>query len=256
MSVYDALAPFYDALNDDVDYVAIESGVLTLAERYAERELCDAVELGCGTGSFTERLAARGFSVTGIDVSDAMLAEARAKKTLARATLIRADARDPLGESVADLVVSTQDTVSHLVGQRDLYRCFSSVAAALRPGGVFVFDVNTPYRVREVYGSNAFILEEKDVVCVWQNEYRARDCTALFRVSAFRDRGDGLWERSDGETRERGRSERAIRSALSRAGLEPVFYGSAWDLGPVTGTTERAAVAAVKRKSQSEASDV
>ena len=246
-SVYDALAPVYDLFNGDADYTEIESCVLTLAERFAERKIRAVTDLGCGTGALTERLAFHFPDVRGVDVSDGMLEAARRREGCRNVAFLNKDAREGLGASRDDLVVSTQDTVSHFVTRGDLDLVLSSVAKAPRVGGASVFDVNTPYRMKEVYGCNSFVFEEDGAVCVWQNEYRASDCSVAFRVTSFTGREDGLWERSDGETRERGWSKRTLFSALRAQGLDPLYYGSAWDLGEVKPDTERAVIAAIKR---------
>ncbi len=245
-SVYDALGAAYDLFERDTDYGAIEDGVLSLAERFGDGGIRSVLDLGCGTGKLSGMLAARGYDVTGLDSSVEMLAAASAKEECRGVFFITGDVRRFELPGSVDAVTATQDVISHLTDTRSLRACFSRVSDALRPGGVFVFDVNTPHRIKNVYGDNVFVFEEDGVMCVWQNEFRARDCTAAFYVTVFREEG-GAWERSDGFARERGWSKRTLFSALSGSGLEPVFCGSAWDLGDVRSDTERAAIAAVKR---------
>ena len=144
-------------------------------------------------------------------------------------------------------VVSTQDTVSHLLTPQSLRKCFSCVSGALLPGGVFVFDVNTAYKMKEVYGDRTFVLEDEDSYTVWENEYLPSGPGVEFRVTVFTETETGTWRRDDGVTRERAWSPRSISNALRETGLEPVFTASAWDLGTVGDETERIVFAAVKK---------
>ncbi len=243
-SCYDALSSVYDVLNGDVDYDGIAGAVGSLLSRYGG-EVRSVLDLGCGTGPLTERLAGR-YSVTALDVSSDMLAAAAARSGCRNVFFIRGDMRRFRLIGAVDAAVSTQDSISHLTRREDLVRCFSSVAEALRPGGAFVFDVNTEYRMREIYGDNTFVLEEDGVVAVWRNEYDAKSKRVTFRVTVFKETPSGLWERDDGETRERGWSVRSIRSALAGAGFGTALVASAWDLGEPTETTERLVFVAVK----------
>ncbi|MBR7032940.1 MAG: hypothetical protein IKI03_04845, partial [Clostridia bacterium] len=120
-------------------------------------------------------------------------------------------------------------------------------AGALSPGGIFVFDVNTAYKMREIYGDNTFVLEDEDSFTVWENEYLPAGPGVEFRVTVLTGTASGLWERDEGVTRERGWSPRSVANALREAGLEPVFTASAWDLGTVGDETERIVFAAIKK---------
>ena len=124
--------------------------------------------------------------------------------------------------------------------------CFSCVSDALAPGGVFIFDVNTAYRMKEEYGDSVFVLEDGDSYTVWENEYLPRGPGVEFRVTVFRKKGD-LWEREDGCSRERGWSVRSIEDALRKAGLDPVLCASAWDMAEICGETGRIAFVALKK---------
>ena len=246
-SCYDALSPVYDRFNGDVDYGAIAAVVGSLFKRFSKKKVVSVLDLGCGTGPLTERLVKSGYSVTGLDISTDMLAEASARAGCRGAFFVRGDMRKFALPEPVDAVVSTQDSVSHLTTPQALRGCFSCVAAALRPGGVFVFDVNTAYKMREVYSDRVFILEDGDTYTVWENEYLPRGPGVEFRVTVFRENGAGTWERTDGVTRERGWSPRSVGNALRESGLELVLTASAWDLGTVGEKTERIVFAAVKR---------
>jgi SAM-dependent methyltransferase len=104
------------------------------------------LELGCGTGRVAIPLAQAGYHVTGIDISDAMLAEAREKSARegAAVTWVRADVRDfDLGQRFA-LVIFPANALLHLLHLEDLEACLASVRRHLTPEGRFAFDVFVP----------------------------------------------------------------------------------------------------------------
>ncbi len=248
-SCYDALSPVYDRFNGDVDYAKIAGVITGLLKRFSKKKIKTVLDLGCGTGPLTEQLALGGYSVTGLDISPDMLALASARRGCAagKTLFVRGDMRDFTLPEPVGAVVSTQDTVSHLLTPQSLRKCFSCVAGALTPGGVFVFDVNTAYKMKEVYSDRTFVLEDEDSYTVWENEYLPAAPGVEFRVTVFTETASGLWQRDDGVTRERGWSPRSVSNALRESGLEPVFTASAWDLGTVGDDTERIVFAAVKK---------
>ena len=249
-SCYDALSPVYDRFNGDVDYAAIADAVCALFGKFSKKKIKTVLDLGCGTGPLTEQLVRRGYAVTGLDISEDMLALASARRGCGggkKATFVRGDMRkfslpEPVGAAV-----STQDAVSHMLTPQSLRKCFSCVAKALSPGGVFVFDINTAYKMKEVYGDRTFILEDEDSYTVWENGYLPAGPGVEFRVTVFTRTSAGLWRRDEGVTRERGWSPKSVANALRESGLEPVFTASAWDLGTVGEETERIVFAAVKK---------
>ena len=69
-----------------------------------------------------------------------------------------------------DTCVCTQDSLNHLIDEAELQKTFDAVSKSLSSGGLFIFDVNTPYKHREVLGNKDFVLEAENVLCAWQNE--------------------------------------------------------------------------------------
>jgi SAM-dependent methyltransferase len=148
---YESFAAFYDAVQGTraahADYVA------QLVERYRPGA-GSVLELACGTGSVLARLRDR-YEVTGVDLSPEMLAIARQK--LPEVDLVEADmSRARLGRHF-DAVLCVYDSINHLLSFRRWEATFATARVHLRPGGVFVFDVNTPARL-------AWLSEQQPVV--------------------------------------------------------------------------------------------
>lgn len=75
---YTSLASVYDRLNG-VDYVKVADHIERQFEKFAAKKPESVLDLACGTGSLTVELAARGYDMTGVDISEEMLSEARFK---------------------------------------------------------------------------------------------------------------------------------------------------------------------------------
>jgi hypothetical protein len=131
--------------------------------------------------------------------------------------------------------------------------CLRCVHLYLAPGGLLVFDVNSPYKFAHTYGNNAYILEDEDedgraVFCGWQNEYDPESRLCKFYLSLFAEGEDGAYIRSDEEQTERCFDEAELTAALDTAGFDLCGIYSDFDFSPVTKTTERWYVVARTRK--------
>ena len=249
MKSYEALAAVYDALGEDIDYKGF-ADFYEASFQKAGLTPSLVLDLGCGTGKMTVELAKRGYDMIGIDGSAEMLSHAMERKydeELPSVLLLQQDMRDFELYGTVDAVVSTLDCVNYLTGDGDLDRCFSLVHNYLNPNGIFLFDVNTPYKFKHVFGNNAYILENEDCYCGWQNEYDEQSGLCRFYLSVFEQTENG-WARTDEEQCERCYDENELRDALTRAGFTDVaFYGDTAHGAP-TAETERWFISAICKK--------
>lgn len=145
MDAYHALAASYDRLTNDVDYAAVVAfyGEILAAEGLRPRT---AVDLACGTGSVSALLAARGLSVTGVDMSQEMLTMAWDKTCGMenRPFFVCQKLQDLHLPRGVDLAVCALDSLDYITDPADCAKAIRQVYRALNPGGIFIFDVNTP----------------------------------------------------------------------------------------------------------------
>ncbi len=254
MKSYEALAKVYDKLNGEVDYAAIAAFYEKVFSCYGiTPEL--VLDLGCGTGSMTLELAARGYDMIGVDASAEMLTKAYERmysRGQGGILFLQQDMRSFELYGTVGAVVSTLDCVNYLTGDGDIDRCFALVHNYLDPDGVFVFDVNTPYKFKHVYGDNAYILEEEDgsAYCGWQNDYDEQSGLCRFLLSVFAEEKDGRYTRADEEQTERCYGRETLIAALEKAGFADIcFYGDT-DLGAPHAETERWFIAARCKKKE------
>lgn len=144
---YRPLAPRYDRMAADPGIRAIyrdfRKALVTAvsAHRMRPRVL---VDLACGTGNTAIPWAgARGRTVIGVDASEAMLRVARRKSR--RVRWVRRDLRDLTLDVTADVATCHFDALNHVLDAKDLQRIFANTARILRPGGLFLFDLNTRF---------------------------------------------------------------------------------------------------------------
>jgi len=222
VSAYDALAGSYDGLMADGDYRR-RAAFLERRLRKSGGQVHTILDLACGTGTIACLLAQRGYEVIAADGSPEMLAQAAAKaEGLERPPLFLHQAMPRLRLArPADAVVSTLDSLNYLTRERDLAETFRRVRRWLRPGGLFLFDVNTPYKLRRMDGQ-LYMDETEDSVCVWRTFFSEKKQVCTYQVDLFRLRPDGAWDRSFEEHRERAWSEEMIRRQLAEAGFSSV----------------------------------
>ena len=239
---YRALASVYDRLNGDVDYGAWADFVEQCFQKYCTAAPSSVLELGCGTGSMTLELARRGYDMTALDLSEDMLSVAHMRAGEAgfhNILFLQGDMTDFELYGTVDAVVCCLDGINHLTHREDAAACFSLVANYLNPGGLFLFDLNTPYKFKNLYADNDYILEEKGAVCCWQNRLNKKGDVCDFYLTVFEKQPNGLYKRTDGVQRERCYGMKAIQNLLREAGLEFVSAVSSYEFDEVTDTTER-----------------
>lgn len=223
---YDILAPVYDRLNRQVDYFEWADYIEKCIDRYSERKPhASVLDMGCGTGTMTLELARRGYDMTALDISEDMLAEA---DSLARSEGIEnilflcedMCAFELYG--TVDHIICCLDGINHITDREELLACFSLVNNYLNPGGLFIFDLNTPYKFRTMYADRDYVLEDDGAICCQRIRLSKSGDRVTFYLTVFEENSDGSWERTDGVERERAYGLRAIRNALGECGLEPV----------------------------------
>jgi len=226
MSMYSAMARHYDALTTDVPY----EGFVDFFEKVFERHHLKPnliLDLACGTGTITKLMAERGYDMIGADYSVEMLMQAQAKCTdmWNRPTFTRQSMTGLDLYGTVDAVVSCLDSINYLAKPADLAEAFRRVSLFLNPGGLFIFDLNSEYKLEHL-GGNSFVREADGVFCVWQAAWDPKNRMAKYYIDLFEEDEDGSYFRSMEEHRERAYSVDEIKTALEGVGMELVkTYG-------------------------------
>ena len=220
MSSYDFLAGCYDELTYDVDYAAWADYI---EKHFARRPLPGrtVLDLACGTGSLTRELALRGYEMIGADQSPEMLAEAAEKNRGAAPIepIFLCQSMEKLDlYGTIDACVCCLDSVNYITDPKKLARAFQRVHLFLMPGGLFLFDVNTPEKLQALDGQ-VFLDETEDAYCVWRAEYSPRSRICSYFMDIFRQEAGELWRRGEELHQERAYTVAELTEYLRRAGF-------------------------------------
>lgn len=219
MRPYDALARVYDDWTADNDYGRWARHIVDVASL---TEGSSVLDLCCGTGRLTRLLHDAGMVVTGVDVSRPMLdraARALPEETvLLERDLARPDLDLGVENGAFDACVCSFDSLNYFTDERALQAVFDHAAAALRPGGVLVFDVNTRRKLAEVLGDSHYGDDLDDFAYVWRNRYAPESRSCRFLISLFVRDGDAF-VRAEETHVQRWFERSELVGAAERAGL-------------------------------------
>ena len=218
MNAYHALASSYDRLTNDVDYAAVVDFYRQILEK-ENLQPRTAVDLACGTGSVAVLLAEQGLEVTAVDMSEDMLCQASGKAMEAELPIRFVCQRLeqlhlPRG---VDLAVCALDSLDYITEPENCKEAIRRTYKALNPGGCFIFDVNTPEKLKAMDGQ-VFLDEDEDVYCVWRGQFDEKTNICTYAMDLFQRRGN-IWERSFEEHREYAYSREQLIQYLKDAGF-------------------------------------
>ena len=244
---YDNFSDFYDLLTDNVEYekradyfcrllsmCGIKTGIL--------------LDLGCGTGSMSVKMADRGFDVIGVDSSVGMLNAARQKayESGAEILLLNQNMQEIDLYGTVECAICVLDGINHLDCEAEVKRTFEKVSLFMNKGGAFAFDVNTIHKHKNVLADNVFVYEPDDLFCVWQNNYNSEDNSVDISLDFFEEE-DGVYYRSCESFTEQAYELDEIKLWLEEAGFEVVGIFDNMTTSPIKPETERAIFLAKKK---------
>lgn len=225
MGAYEALAASYDRLTNDVDYRATVDFYRDILAQEGLHPRT-AVDLACGTGTVSLLLARQGLDVTGVDLSEEMLtmAHQKAEGLENPPRFVRQSLQELTLPRGVDLAVCALDSLDYITDPQDCAEAIRRVYRALNPGGIFIFDVNTPEKLRAMDGQ-VFLDEDEDVYCVWRGEFEEETNICSYGMDLFQRQGR-LWRRSFEEHREYAYSAEQLTGFLKAAGFTGIrVYG-------------------------------
>lgn len=199
MDSYTVLAEYYDLLTTDVPYLNWADYIEKQFTRH-KASIHSIVELGCGTGTLAAVLAQRGYQMTAVDLSPDMLSVAAEKCEGLDVQLVCQDMSRLALPEQTDAVICCLDSLNYVTRPALVQRTFKRVYDALKPGGLFLFDVKTPFALESADGQ-VYIDENDEVYCVWRGEYDKRRRICGYGIDLFVLQEDGGWLR-DGEYHE------------------------------------------------------
>lgn len=248
MSGYGAFSRFYDRLTENVQYPVRARYFDEIIRRWSQRSVELLLDLACGTGSLSLEMVNLGYDTIGVDGSAEMLSLAMEKKVNRQADILflcqDMEQLDLYG--TVDAAICALDSLNHITDPKAVQRVFDRVSLFLAPGGVFVFDVNSPYKHREILAGHTFVYDCGDLYCVWQNSCTDGETVDIsLDIFAQEDEDGGFWRYSEAFA-ERAYSHEQIMEFLQKSGMEllAVYGDDTWE--PPAETAQRLIYVAVQ----------
>ena len=241
MSGYSVFARYYDELTANIDYKKRGEYFHEIIQKFKQTKENILLDLACGTGSISEVMAGLGYDVIGVDLSDAMLGMAIEKKFDSGLNIqyLCQDMRKLDMYGTIDITICALDSINHLASLDDVRKVFENVAFFSEQEGLFIFDVNTLYKHRNILANNTFTYETDNVYCVWENTLVPDTDEVKMNLEFFEREENGLYSRTNDSFSEKAYSEEDIEKLLKNAGFEVIAKYGDDTFEPPTETTQR-----------------
>lgn len=218
--IYSNFAYIYDKLMYDVDYIKWANYIEDIFRQNGIKPELVA-DIACGTGNFAIEMSTRGYDMIGIDISVDMLNCAK-EKSQARGQdilFLCQDMTDFELYGTVDAIVCLMDSVNYITSKRDLNSFFKLVKNYLNPSGIFIFDINTPYKFEKKLENNVFYDIGDDITYIWQNNYDRKKKLCEFDLTFFVKEGDS-YKRYEETHIERSYLTDELKTILEKTGLK------------------------------------
>lgn len=218
MEAYTSFASVYDTFMDNVPYEKWGSYICSMLCKYGINDGI-VLDLGCGTGTMTEFLAGYGYDMIGVDNSEDMLELAMEKRLKSGHDILYLlqDMREFELYGTVRAIVSACDSLNYIIEEQDLRRVFELAHNYLDPDGIFLFDMNTPYKYEKVLAENVIAENREEGSFIWENYYDSEERINEYDLTLYIREEDGRYSR-----------------------YEETHFQKAYDIMTVTGLLEEA----------------
>lgn len=236
---YTDFASVYDTFMDETPYQEWLQFLVRTLEQYGVKKGELILDLGCGTGSLTERMAEAGFDMIGVDNSQEMLNIALAKKLKSNNEILYLlqDMREFELFGTVKAVISVCDSLNYLLEEEELLETFRLVNNYLDPGGMFVFDFNTIYKYKEVIGDATIAENREECSFIWENYYE--DEINEYDLTIYVKDSSGLFQKFTETHYQRGYTFEKMKALVEQSGLQFLNAIDADTLEEVSEISER-----------------
>lgn len=239
MEAYREFANLYDKLMNDFDYKMWFNYIEDIFHRY-EKKPKWILEMACGTGNLSLHLAEQGYKLTCFDLSEEMLAQAYLKlNRYKNVKILNGNMIDFKINQKFDAIISICDSINYIIEEKDLKSTFQNAYNNLEDGGIFIFDINSFYKLKNILGHNTFIEDKEGVFYTWENYYDDEKNTCHFYLNFFVHDFENQYIRFEEEHIEKAYTTEEIIRLLNDAGFKSVDYYEAFTFEEINPLTER-----------------
>lgn len=247
---YNIFSSVYDILTENVDYQKIADKICSLLSLNGISGGL-LLDLGCGTGTLSFLLEDKGFDIIGVDPSEDMLSVAIEKKYELNSNAMflcqSGEVLDLFG--TIDCAVCSLDAINHIDSLEKIKTAFSRVSLFMNMGGIFIFDINTPFKHEKILGNNTFVYDMDEVYCVWQNSVDKENHKTQIDLDFFiKNEDDELFERYSEDFCEYSYNPDDIVKLLHECGFKILNTFDDYSDKPVNAETQRITIVAKKIK--------
>ena len=242
MEAYSSFAKVYDLFMDNVPYEEWSKYIIGLLNEYGISEGL-MLDLGCGTGKLTRLLAKAGFDMIGVDNAEEMLEIAREAgyedENVPDILYLLQDMREFELYGTVRAIVSICDSMNYILEEEDLLTVFKLVNNYLDPKGLFIFDLNTIYKYRELLGETTISENREEGSFIWDNYFDEEEQINEYDLTLFiREEGD-LYRKYEETHYQRAYELETVKNLIEQAGMEFVAAYDAFTKEPVKADSER-----------------
>lgn len=218
--MYNKFAEIYDKLQD-IDYSSFVAYYEKVFSRFGIKPSL-VLDIACGTANVTIPMAKLGYDMIGIDLSEEMLGIAtdKARDENTDILFLNQDMTKFELYGTVDAAICALDGINYLTEDGDLDKLFALIHNYLNPDGVFIFDINTEHKLKNILGGNTFVYDEDGVYCVWESFYEKDDKLCSFCIDFFIENRDGTYTRSGEYQEERAYSIKEICDVAKKNQLD------------------------------------
>ena len=246
MDAYNKFAGLYDELMIDFNYEDWFNYIKEIFIKYG-KDPKDVLEMACGTGNLSYYLAKAGYKLTCFDLSSDMLSKSYEKlRKFKNVKIMNHNMIDFKLNKKFDSIISICDSINYITEKEDLLKTFKNVYDHLEEGGVFIFDINSYYKLKYIIGNNTFAEDREEIFYTWQNYYDESTDICEFYLTFFFSEDGKTFERFDEEHIEKAYKTDEVYQLLKEAGFKNIDYFNAFGFEESTEKSERINFVAIK----------
>ncbi|MBS6105997.1 MULTISPECIES: class I SAM-dependent methyltransferase [Anaerococcus] len=243
--MYEDFSYIYDKLSFDIDYEGYAKNILSLVDKYNIKKE-NMLELAAGSGMLTQYFFDEFKNIDALDISTDMLNVFASKYDNNNVNLIYYDMLEFENPNKYDLIVILLDSINYVTDQKELKKLFNNCYKNLKDNGLLVFDINSEYKMTEIFGSNCYVYEYEDIFYTWDNFYE--DDLVDMHLNFFVENENGSYDRIYEYQQERVYSIEEIKNMVSKSGFEEIKIYDEDDFSSIKEDSQRILISAVKGK--------